>query len=456
MPFFVQCQSNVTKGIIKEISKEDQIHDSYVGLGGVMTDHYLNFVKLRDHATMDDLVNLTKSKNKVVACYAAWALCDKKYNNIESIFEYFLNKNQSVKVSRGCIIGKDKISSEVYHRIFNAKYLSPDWRRDSIYYTSKLSLLDSIILYNKNSTRLLIHRALDAKQPKLENYSQIKKLAFRKKNEDALIALAKFNNENDIPKIKKTKTNSFLAIAEFPHSDFWDFLLTFEEDLFTDKFNSVRYLIAIASFENQSSLQFLKRYAINDEHVSKIHEAITYKRDPFYFDFLIELWERNRIIDLTTLSQIQSQKSNKVLEIVENGLLNFSKELKFRDTVNDYSSRNLILPIMLNILKENKSNELVEIVNKNLMNSEFYELESICNFIVENEMNVSISTVLNKMETEPKAFEMFELTKVILSFEDSEINQRLKLILIKHRSWDWGNWSNAFRKLLSANNIEIG
>lgn len=170
--------------IVKKIASVNELQDKHIGFAGSESEQYKNFELLKSKADIDELLKLIDNKNSVVACYAAFALVDKSYNDLSSIYLKFLNNDKEIATFSGCIKSNDKISSEFYHHYWNS--VNENEREND----KQLFKLDSITLYRKKSYWLLIARALENRVYPLTFNAQIEYLAFEKVNNDAIFYLS--------------------------------------------------------------------------------------------------------------------------------------------------------------------------------------------------------------------------------------------------------------------------
>lgn len=186
VPDFQETPINL-KNIVRKIEGINEVQSFMVGVAGVESDNFKNFITLKKVATSEDLVRMTDNKNSVVACYAAMALADKFYPDLKAIFQKFLSNDRQARTFSGCIKSKGAISSELYHHYWN----SID---DNAIADDKILIeLDSIVLFQKNINWLLIARALENRLY-IEPYkSQITFLAFDKGNIEAIYYLCNWH-----------------------------------------------------------------------------------------------------------------------------------------------------------------------------------------------------------------------------------------------------------------------
>ncbi len=83
------------------------------------------------------------------------------------------------------------------------------------------------------------------------------------------------------------------------------------------------------------------------------------------------------------------------------------------------------------------------------MTEKFTYLQIFLAFIEEMKISETFENLLIRLEIEKWAYEIFHISKILLSFENEKINQKVVSILMsKKEDWDWGNWSEHFRNEL--------
>ncbi|MBP1630197.1 MAG: hypothetical protein H6Q15_1090 [Bacteroidetes bacterium] len=189
-------QSKDFKGIIDSITSINRIEHEYTGIAGKEGNNYKNFLKLKESASTKELVQLTKSSNPTLACYASWGLADNSYSELKSIFKQFLLENRRAETFSGCILSEDFISSVLYHWYWNRIDVN-ERKNDKI-----LQELDSIILFSDSVYWLLLTRALDNRIYSEPYKSQIAKFAFDKGYDEAIFYLSNWHKAEYYDKIK--------------------------------------------------------------------------------------------------------------------------------------------------------------------------------------------------------------------------------------------------------------
>lgn len=213
--------------IVRKIAEVNEIQYEHVGITGQPSENYQNFKKLKEKADIPTLLQLTESKNPVVACYASWALIDKQYSDLATIFSKYLNSDKSVATFSGCIKSENNLSSEFYHRFWNK---TKDKRTNQ-----KLIKLDSLILYHDNPYWLLLNRALENRvYPKSYN-QRIATLAFEKVYKEAIFYLSnwyktEYNDQLKQALVKYLKNTKFRDVGTTPYYETVAKLLKFNDD----------------------------------------------------------------------------------------------------------------------------------------------------------------------------------------------------------------------------------
>jgi hypothetical protein len=209
--------------IVEKIANINEIQEEHVGFAGTESENYKNFKQLKEIATTDELVQLTDNKNATVACYASWALADRAYPDLKTIFQKFTLQDRQVATFSGCIKSKDNISSELYHRYWNSVDISKRLE-DKI-----LLELDSIVIFSKNPYWLLLNRAME-NRVYVEPYykSQISILAFEQGQREAILYLCNWHKAEYADKIK-TALVKYLNETEFKNTGTTDYYKTIEE-----------------------------------------------------------------------------------------------------------------------------------------------------------------------------------------------------------------------------------
>lgn len=439
------------KNLVQDIEKYNELESEHVGYAGVTTDQYRNFEKLRDKATIEELIQLLEYKNSVVKGYASWALADKMYPKLADILAEFLRTGEMATTQHGCIVSEGDLATEFYNRVFYQHFYRKLNLTDSLFFQNQIQQLDSVILYSNIDTWLL-KTALSNNNGNIKTYARIRELAEKKNNSKALVALAKYKKQSDIQFLIKQGEVAFLAISVFPDSSFWNFLLGYQI-----KVKSLDYFLAVSSFRNESALDVLNEIykSCDSIQINELDEALIKNYCTLYQDLILKIWEEHKTIDLTITQKLISDCPKKSSKSFAQGLIS-DKGFNLLQIDYNYGTDGSILPLMLQTISKHDNDLMLSICNKNILTAQFTNLEPFLNFIKSNNISQTTSSLLQRLEEKNQAFEIFHMTETLLSFNNPETNKTLTQILIlNQKDWDWGNWSEHFRKLFKANDIKI-
>ncbi len=218
--------------LVDKIAEVNEVQDARISYFGSPSEQYQRFELLKSKATIKELVDLTNHKNKVVACYAGWGLIDKEYGHLDQLLNKFLKNDHKVSTFSGCLKGSDPISSEFYHRYWNKLRLESSNEEKAFQNDEQLLKMDSLILFKKNVYWLILDRALHNRKYPDFYLSQIKLLAFKKKNLNAIEYIYKYCLEGNEKSIQNALTK-YLGRKKVWPSDYeviFDILLSFKDE----------------------------------------------------------------------------------------------------------------------------------------------------------------------------------------------------------------------------------
>ena len=438
------------KKLVSQIEKYNELDAEHVGFPGSTSDQYKNFIKLRNIATTEELLLLLKHRNSVVKGYASWALADIRYPKLYEIIIPFLESGETVKSQSGCIGVKGELSNEFYYRVDYHKFDNNLTIKDSLFYFTQLQKIDSVIIYSKTTTTLL-NTALENNNANLNTYQRVKELAL-KKNKSAIIELAKYKKQEDIPLFIELGDNSFMAISYFPDKVFWNFLLTYK-----DSNRSSDYFSAIASYKDENALKLLSEIYLTCDSVEikDLVESLLENNCSDYLNLVTTIWEKSGIIDFNTTNILINNSPEKSSISFAKGLLN-NKTYNFRIFDSSAKKSNQILPLMLTCVSKYNQSSLLEVCNKALATTEEMDLLSVLEFIKKNNIVDTKQGLLNRLTIINDPLDIYPIIETLLFFKDYETNRKLVLILKENKNeWFGGIMSEKLSRLLSKYEIKI-
>ncbi|NNT72356.1 hypothetical protein HKT18_09035 [Flavobacterium sp. IMCC34852] len=431
------------KNLVQKIEKYNELQSEHVGIGGQTTDQYRNFEKLKNKATINELLELLNHKNSVVKGYTSWALADKKYPKLSNIFTEFLRTGETATTQDGCIVSTDELAREFYHRVLYQHFENKLTEQDSLFFQSQIKQLDSVILYGKHKTDLM-SKALENNNGNPKTYERIKYFALNEKNIEAIEALAIYQRKEDIPEFKKLGELAFSAIAKFPDDEFWDFLLSYNL-----KFESDSYMLAVSAYKTEKSAEVLTNIlkTIDKKSIAYLSEVITKNYCTHYQSLILYIWENYKMIDLRATKLIIKDIPEKASISFAKGLLS-SQDYRLLEFDNDYGDSEMILPLIFENIKKYQNDKILNICKLNINSTKFIKLGLFLTFIKDNKLTETNNEILNRLEQKNIPFEVFHLTETILSFKNPNDTEKIiNLLRANQKDWDRGNWSEHFRNL---------
>ena len=220
-----------------KIADFNEVQSSHIGAAGSPSPQYQNFEKLIKIATEKDLILLSKDTNNVVRTYATFGLIEKNSNEVEEIFNKSLKTQHKVITMKGCSVGEDLISSEIYHYYWNKVRLDSENEFIALQKDKTLLKLDSLILINKNVHWLLYNRVFSNRIFPKSYDSLIENIALKERNIDGIEYLFK----NNLQQNKEQITNVLLdylnddTISPMYNKKIFKILLSFK----LEKFNNL-------------------------------------------------------------------------------------------------------------------------------------------------------------------------------------------------------------------------
>ena len=439
-----QIRPNISK-IVSEIAIDNELDYSYVGEAGVTTEQYYRFIDLRDSATYDELMNLICHENNVVRIYAGWSLIDRKSSNELDLFKYFTKNNGEVMSWEGCLGFQTELNHELYQSVRSKQSNWKASKEDIDYYTNLRTQLDSFVLSTK-CCESLMRQVIRNNKSNPDRYLVIRELALSDKNKYALIELATYGKSEDIESIMKFKKESFEAVSEYPHADFWPLV---EQYVKSERSDS--YFKAVAAFENQNAIEVLLAILdsknISQDEKTSLYEAIAHKEFEGYDDLLIYFFDNYQTIDMLTVRGLVTRKKHEAATSFKNQL-NSKKKLFLVDVGNNYGSKDSILYYMIDLISETYPNSMDSICNTRIMTQYFTELTPFLEFVAENNISIMDSLILERLKKERRAYETFHLTETYFIVSKNDDYEMIKSILTTNNdNWNKGNWASHFAEL---------
>jgi hypothetical protein len=430
--------SKSTNKVVKKIGKVNKLMGNAVYYAGIRPAQYDNFEKLKKTASKEELLELMNHSNGVVRCYSFWAL---SYNKTVDLFPILINHIEDyelVNTQFGCI-GSQRMVGDFLISVATPRYIDTETKKlDSI----QFSKLDSILIHS-NSKLYAKSNAISRAKTTESNYEKIRELVVKNNTPSALVTLAKYNKQEDIPLILESRFEkggffyTYKAIQEFPSLDFIPLL---EENLYktldkTHFSNEWRELYkAIASYKNEKSVELLKipftqvqPENIRKYHIDFVYTAIRMNKCEIYDTLLWKMWSEEKRISTDIYHYLMERDSLKAFELTKNSIL-YSKngyseniDLNF----NELGSIENLTSIMLDeILKRDKEMG-VEIICENIKNTNVHRFPIFNDKVIKLKDSAFIAPLFERFESEWNAHVYLKIAQALLVYKDKNINQRI-------------------------------
>jgi hypothetical protein len=230
-----------------------------------------------------DLLKLCDNKSPVVRSYAFQGLIEKKSSKIFDVLIKHIHDSGEFDRTMGCMVDPCYVTDFYLEQVGYFPYDSTTSYKIT---PEQRNYLDSLMLYGKEITLRMINYnqiRLWSRNYMLKNlihknthYNRLREIVWAGVIE-ALPALAKFKNPNDIPIIKKVHETEgligeafvFDAIINFPHPDLFDIVdKEVTNDLQHDNYfdgSSYRYYKALIKYKTQRSKELFAQVISKDQ-----------------------------------------------------------------------------------------------------------------------------------------------------------------------------------------------
>jgi hypothetical protein len=245
--------------LIKQISAENVVAGSAVGIGGIEPAQWVRYLALKNKTTEQELIDLTNHPNSTVKCYAFDALIETKSKDIFNLVLTNISDTQKVRTFYGCILSALTVGDFFVNEVYSSELIGKTQKQ----------ILDSIIAFDENVNLTLKSEVLETMSPSPDNYILIKKRLSQDPN--YVIPLSKYKNPADreiISNLLKSTDRSiqslgFRAVTNYPDKSFFPRLIEIAKANFNtlvdDNRNYLSVLYkALVQYKNQSSKNVLK------------------------------------------------------------------------------------------------------------------------------------------------------------------------------------------------------
>ncbi len=437
--------------IVEKIEKTNSFYSNLTCRYFEYTEQCEYFDLLCLNSTAEELLTLLKHENSIIKGYASFALLNKNYNDLTEILSLFLQSKEQCMTRSGCVGMPTYLARSFYRQVIYQSRNVNLTEEDSIYYANQIQKMDSLVLY-KDKSNLLLQIVLERSPQNPRHYERIKYLAFKKKNQDAIISLARYQREDDIENFKKLKKRAFPAIAEFPHEDFWNFVYSYSKTNTSEDF-----IRAVSAFKNLEAAKILTEMLekIKKEEVYFLTEVLTENYCFEYSNLILKIWTHHQITNGKSIDHVIENVPYQSADAFVEGLL-ASEKYQILVFNSEYESKEQALPKILENIKETKPEMLLSICKKNIHTSSYSDLKSFLDIVQENQLTEASEDIVSKLHKVTSPYDTYHLVRVLLSITNSTNRQMIaQIVASKKFNWDQHNWKPSFKKLFDTYEIEF-
>lgn len=394
---------------VEAIAQNNQLDSSCVGIGCAKTKQYKRFESLLEKGNLQEFDELINHPNAVIKAYALQAILNKqkpdKIPYFKILKENLFDESSFLSCPGGCICF-DRMLGDVFY-----DHLSSKLAKD------ELTQINNLLVYTDNNLsskqNVLLEQEINPNY-----YRDVKYNTLNSSEDFYIIALARFQKEDDIDLIQNYKCEDegkiciFQAITEFPHPKFLSFLEKEIKLLNNENATDSKWRLfyeALLKYPADTKTISILNYPIkhliginqnsSDKYSSERHlvelSYIVFKKEviPSYSEIYFKLWENTdaqpspEIIKF--LCKLEKEKCLNLIEIkFKNIGLNFSQDSTFEmlDMLLLYRRVTAIKLIIEKLTGcywsfcELLAKKIIEIKDPEFVKPMLKELESNCNY----------------------------------------------------------------------------
>lgn len=470
--FREQAISDSTMAVVAKIEEIDMLMGSAVYRSGVRPKQYDNFEELQKIATTPELIELTNYPNGVVRCYAFTALTHRPAINIFPIVVAHIDDNEMVTTQFGCIRSEMAVG-DIFIGLATPCHTGGTAKTLSLTAT-QMATLDSILIYsNKN-----LQARKDAIRRTGTNaslYGRIRELAVQNNDQLSVVALAKYQKEQDIALIANNRDKgkedgkgyvyTYQAVQEFPHADFLSLLEShLHRAVKETKVNSEwgELYRAIASYNNAKAAELLavplrtvRNQSLRSRHIDAVFGALCEYRCPLYDSLLWQLWREEQKISPVIYAYLSCKNSREAFELTKKNLLDIEGVYRANTpALGMESTTDTLIDDMLEFALLAEREFALEVMRTGIQHADVLRFLVIAKKAMAVHDSSFVEPLFLRLKSEENPHVYLKIVELLLLYNDPNVNRRIMEVkaINQNMNRDWGG--KALAKLLRANNID--
>ncbi|MBN2704293.1 MAG: hypothetical protein JXR23_08785 [Pontiellaceae bacterium] len=430
--------------IVDNIVEVNVLMHSAVGVAGGRPQQYDNFVLLKSVASRDELIRLTDHFNPVVRCYAFWALISDPSVDLYPLVLAHISDSELFETFSGCIRSGERVGDFFID--------AASWEEAAVKLTTEqLDELDHLLITTPNDLSAK-NSAIGKLEPTEEVYPRILELVTEETNQTALVVLAKYRKQKDIPVILNfpaEEYNSYVyaAISTFPDEAFWPLLESRLKEAFSKTLHCNEWAglyKAIAAYKNDQAVELLWRplTEVNDRSMREYHlrylcGALSENLCPLYEELLWRLWEEEGLISLGAFRYLCGKDKDEAYT--------FAKE-KLRHA-EELSNHVELVEEMLNMLLKWDKEFAFRMIREQIRDADARLFPVFAEQVIALQDSSFIYPLANRLgqEKEPQVY--LKIAEALLAYNNKAVNQKIRDAVKRNEALRSGAGNDALKKL---------
>ena len=202
--------------VVNQIESEKRLYYKSIDGNGYSIIESKDFLNLKQNASEEQLIELTKYKNGKVKTLAFLILAQKKYDKLYNIILQQIKDTTTVTTQIGCVGIKNYTTDYFIDVVTEGNFVNDNFPKLTL---QQKNAIDALLIADSKSKLSARINAIFALKPTSENYDLIRFLASEEKNYATVYNLATFKKEND-KKIIASFFNAKVAKYEAARSTF--------------------------------------------------------------------------------------------------------------------------------------------------------------------------------------------------------------------------------------------
>lgn len=399
-------------------------------------------VWIRKNISDKDLIQLTDHPNKAVRTIAFFILARWTGNDLTPILRKHLYDDELIFTSNGCIGETCSVGDYFVKEMF----VISRFHKVRVGEQDSICRMDSILIFS-NSKLTMRNQSIEI-VPAIEYiYPRIKEIAINEYNPFAVIKLAEYRKEEDIPFILSYRDTSlksdwsyhttYKAIKNFPHPDFFPFLKKRAINAINEPgaYSRFEYLMeTIAEYNNKEAAE-LFQYILDTENdkyykyllADNVFHAIIDKKNKTFEPLFWQLWENYYRVTSGILKYLKNQDSNRAINLIKNSLNNYEllEERYSGQGINEWGEEDDLLVLMADMLWPYNKKVVLNFIQKYILDDKDFSIHRIKMFLKIGDDPSLIDKMIERLEKETNGNHFIPLVNLLLSYDNHSINSRI-------------------------------